>query len=276
LNNRQDDFIEIDEFYSWIRDYWADLSSSPEGDRTNVLNFGYWPPGCESLFDAQQAFFDTVVSLLGQIPADAQGVEVGCGIGGFAARLLERYSCRLICFDLLELHLELTRRHAERKGVADRLQTVQGNSMDMAQFSEDKLDFVYCIESSFHYDEKQKFFDAVHRAMKPDAGFVFADISREDHARISFRSGNHFSSRQELDDYVTNAGFRIVAHQDIGNAVYGPLHEYIRVYNRSRFSPSEPGRKKSKVARYWELVLNNYAQLNSQDLMGYQIYKLQK
>ena len=277
MSLQQDDFKEIDDFYAWIRDYWADLSRSETGEITNVLNFGYWQSEDDDLFNAQMAFFKTVTEMLSP-ESGAEGAEIGCGIGGFASRLLQQYDVHLTCFDLLDSHLAMSRQFAEKYGVADRLKTIQGNSMDMADFADNQLDFVYCIESSFHYDEKQKFVDAVYRVMKPGGIFVYADISCEDNSKISFKSGNHFSSKGELDQYVEQAGFRINQHMDIGRQVYKPLRQFVKAFNSKQGENVAPGEKKkrSRVGRYWELVLNNYAQLNDKDMMGYQIYALAK
>jgi len=270
-------FDEINDFYSWIRDYWSQLSESTDGVKSNILNFGYWADDQQNLFDAQNHFFDTVATMIGTQGNDATGVEIGCGIGGFAIRLLKKYPINLTCYDLLGEHLDKTRAYAQQEQVADRLKTVKGSSMDMSSFHIDELDFAYCIESSFHYDEKQRFFNEVYRALKPGAVFVFADISCEDNSKINFKSGNHFSSKSELDSYIENSNFTVQEHIDIGTSVYQQLHQFIKQYNKNILSKKQNASKvELKVARYWELVLNNYTVLNQKELMGYQIYKLKK
>jgi SAM-dependent methyltransferase len=145
----------------------------------------------------------------------------------------------------------------------------------MSFFDDNALDFVYCIESSFHYDEKQKFFNEVCRVMKPGAIFVYADISCENVAKIAFKSGNHFSSKRELDNYITAAGMDIIEHRDIGNEVYEPLQRFTAWFN-DELLQAPTGSGKAKVGRYWDLVNSNYTKLYRQGLMGYQIYKLRK
>lgn len=275
MNFKQEDSEKINQFYGWIRDYLADLSASPDGELTHAINFGYWPPGSRNLYEAQIAFFDLVVSLLPPLTEADHGVEIGCGIGGYAVRLLEQHPVRLTCYDLLQEHLDLTREYAQSKGVDDRLGTIQGNSMDMSFFADEALDFVYCIESSFHYDEKQKFFNEVCRVMKPGAIFVYADISCENVAKIAFKSGNHFSSKRELDNYITTAGLDIIEHRDIGKEVYEPLQRYTAWFN-DEVLQAPAGSGKAKVGKYWDLVNSNYTKLYRQGLMGYQIYKLTK
>ena len=213
--------------------------------------------------------------MLSPLSASDRGVEIGCGIGGYAVRLLERTPVELTCYDLLDEHLSLTRSYAESRSVDERLHTIQGNSMNMENFADGSLDFMYCVESSFHYDEKQKFFNEVARVLKPGATFVYADISCEDVSRITFKSGNHFSAKSELEGYITNAGMDIVEHRDIGGQVYEPLQRYTEYFNDELLS--EPaGSSNAKVGKYWDLVLNNYTKLYLQGKMGYQVFKLRK
>ncbi|MDG1850827.1 MAG: methyltransferase domain-containing protein [Gammaproteobacteria bacterium] len=275
MEPNHEDSDQINQFYQWIRGYLADLSRSADGELSHAINFGYWEAGCKNLFDAEMAFFELILSMLSPLEQGDHGVEIGCGIGGYAARLLERCPVQLTCYDLLEEHLQLTRQFAETKAVAERLRTIQGNSMEMDTFSDDSLDFIYCVESSFHYDEKQKFFNEVQRVLKPGATFVYADISCEDVSKITFKSGNHFSAKTELDDYLKNANLVIVEHRDIGGQVYRPLQEYTEYFN-DELLDAPAGSNKAKVGKYWDLVLNNYTKLFNKGLMGYQVYKVQK
>ena len=274
MNPTNADAIQIDNFYRWIRAYLADLSRAEDGELSHAINFGYWPPGCRNLFEAQMALFDLMVEWLA--PANgARGVEVGCGIGGYAMRLLRRCPVHLTCYDLLPEHLALTRAYAQEHGVADRLDTVQGNSMQMDLFADNTLDFMYCVESSFHYDEKQKFFDEVFRVLKPGGIFVYADISCENVARVAFKSGNHFSGKAELDNHIQTAGLHIDRHRDIGPEVYEPLQKYTAWFN-DELLDAPAGSDKAKVGKYWDLVNSNYTKLYRQGLMGYQVYRLRK
>ena len=275
MNSQHESSDQINEFYRWIRDYLADLSRATDGELSHAINFGYWTPSCKNLFDAEMAFFDLVVDMLSPLAAGDHGVEIGCGIGGYAARLLEKHPVNLSCYDLLEEHLLLTRKFAEEKSVGDRLTTIQGNSMEMDNFENDSLDFVYCIESSFHYDEKQKFFNEVSRVLKPGATFVYADISCEDSAKVTFKSGNHFSAKGEFNTFLKDAGLKIIEHRDIGAQVYSPLQKYTEYFN-DELLDAPAGSDKAKVGKYWDLVLNNYTKLFSQGLMGYQVYKIKK
>ena len=275
MNSAPEHSEQINHFYRWIRSYLAELSRATDGEISHAINFGYWEADCTNLYDAQLAFFNLIKNFLSPLEQDHHGVEVGCGIGGYAIRLLQSSPINLTCYDLLNEHLSITREYAQEKGVEDRLNTIQGNSMNMTSIADESLDFMYCVESSFHYDEKQKFFNEVYRVLKPGASFVYADITCEDVSRITFKSGNHFSGREELDQCITTAGLNIIEHRDIGDQVYVPLQRYTEYFNDELLQ--EPaGSDKAKVGKYWDLVLNNYTKLHKKNQMGYQVYKTRK
>lgn len=266
---------QIIHFYQLIQDYQAELSKSADGEISHINNFGYWTDSCENLFDAEMEFFALIQSLLAPLEAGHIGLDIGCGIGGYAARLLEKYPVKLTCYDILEAHLAKTRKFAAGKGVLNRMTIIQGNSMQMDSIADESQDFAYCIESSFHYSEKQKFFNEVNRVLKPGAHFVYADLSCEDVSKISFKSGNYFSAKHELDEYIENAGMSTLEFMDIGPQVYVPLKKYKQSFDNTHLDKSSR-EGKVKAARYWDIVLNNYIKLYDQGLMGYLVYKIKK
>jgi ubiquinone/menaquinone biosynthesis C-methylase UbiE len=258
---------QISNFYAWVRDYWTNLTISGKGQKNGMLNFGYWPSGTDNLYDAQMNLFDLVASFLSSMPTISHGLEIGCGLGGYAVGIAKKYKYTITCLDLLDEHLEITKAYAKENDVEKHICLHAGNSMEMYSFEASTFDFAYCIESSFHYPNKQKFIDEVYKVLKPGTVFVFADITCENAERITFKAGNYFASELDLVSYFQNAGFEIEQSEKIGMKVFKPLLDYIKPSNRQ---------KKSKIARYWELVLTNYALLADQNLMDYQLYKLRK
>jgi len=273
LNSNKKDADQIVQFYRLIREYQAEMSRSADGEVSHINNFGYWLPACRNLFDAEMALFDLIIGMLSPLEEGMKGVDIGCGLGGYAVRLLERYPVSLVCYDLLEEHLAEAREFADERHVTNRLTAIQGNSMQMDSIENASLDFVYNIESSFHYDDKQIFFNEVARILKPGGVFVYADLSCEDATKVTFKSGNFFSSKQELETLMSGAGLTVEEHLDIAPEVYIPLKQYKEYFDQEMTSVSSRLRK-ARVVKYWDLVLNNYIKLFNQGLMGYEVYKL--
>jgi ubiquinone/menaquinone biosynthesis C-methylase UbiE len=253
---------EIGDFYAWIRDYWTDMARSEDGAESGMLNFGFWPDGVTTMHDAQHSLRRLVLDAIQPFAPEALGLEVGCGIGGAAVGTLLDYPVRLSCLDLVPAQIERARSLADQRGVADRAEFCVGSSMDMP-FENCQFDFAYCLESSFHYPDKTKFFSELSRVLKPGAMTVIADITCEDNASVTFRRGNHFSGIEEMKQLMTVAGFQIEQVIRIGNQVFVPLHQFVEAYSQGR---------RGKLYRYWNLVLRNYRVLATQGLMGYDIF----
>lgn len=258
---------EISDFYTHNRGYWGDLSSFGAQQRSIMLNFGYWPPGVQTLHDAQHAFLDRILAQVPERPTRQQGLEIGCGIGGISINVLKRRpSVEMTAVDISEGQLALARANAELHGVQSRLRPLQGNSMDLP-LPDGQFDFTLCIESSFHYDDKARFFHEAFRTLKPGGVMVVADITCERVDRIKFRQGNHFESHRVYRDLIAAAGFELTHAEDIGPQVYDALYHHVLEFNHTQ---------RSQITRYWSLVLSNYRQLARSGDMGYHLFTLRK
>lgn len=258
---------EISDFYQHIRDYWMLLSSSTQGEPSNMLNFGYWPEPVKDLFEAQQCFTREIRDSLPEYQNLVQGLEIGCGIGGISINMLKELpALSMTALDISPQQLSLATQNAGLARVDSRLTLCQGNAMDLP-FASDTFDFTLCIESTFHYEDKASFFAENFRVLRPGGYAVLADITCEDVDQIRYRRGNHFESKQKYINHALTTGFVLESVKDIGPAVYQPLHEHVVNFNRKQRVPS---------GKYWSVVLHNYEQLAALGLMGYHFFLLKK
>jgi SAM-dependent methyltransferase len=253
---------EIGDFYDWIRDYWTDMARREDGTETGMLNFGFWPAGTITMYDAQHALRIQVLDAIKPFADGALGLEVGCGIGGAAVGTLLDYPVRLSCLELVQAQIERAQALALRLGVSDRAEYRIGSSMNMP-FESDRFDFAYCLESSFHYDDKTKFFSELSRVLRTGARVAIADITCEDNNSVTFRRGNHFSGLEEMQQMMSANGFHVEQVIRIGDQVFAPLYKFVETYSMGR---------RGKLYRYWNLVLRNYHALSAQGIMGYDIF----
>lgn len=253
---------QVEEFYTWARDHWAEMSSDIEGRPSGMLNFGCWDQGEQRLCEAQENLRRKIVAALGDLPSGAHGLEIGGGTCGNAIRLVKDRDVKVTCLDLVPSQLEIGKRLAKEAEVADALSFRYGNSMDMP-FPDRYFDFVYCVESSFHYPDKAAFASEAFRVLKPNGVAVIADITCTDISRVRFTNGNYFASASEMLRSIAEAGLLSTSVADIGRDVYRPLQRFVAQFNAGR---------RDKLARYWNLVLKNYVTLSDQGLMGYHIF----
>lgn len=260
---------EIREFYCWVRDYWEKLSAAADGTLSHVLNFGVWERDTPNLYAAQENFRQIIVALLDNVSSDSHCLEIGCGIGGFAVKTAMDIKGRLHCLDLLSEHLELSASYANEMNIAEKMTFYQGSAMQMSSFVDNSFDCAYCIESSFHYTDKEKFFQEVYRILKPGGIFVIADITCEDNNKITFKQGNFFPSSDEFIQYFNSAGFIRNKYRSVGSQVFAPLLNFVRTYNQKN-------KLRDKSTKFWERVLTNYSELCRAGLLDYKIYQLKK
>jgi ubiquinone/menaquinone biosynthesis C-methylase UbiE len=260
------DIDEVQNFYNWSRDYWIELSRSSEGKIFYALNFGLWMPDTENLYEAQVLFWEKIASLFGELSENTNGLEIGCGIGGFAVKLAAEKNVRLTCLDLMTEHLTIAQQNAKHQGVDSQIDFLQGDAISLPR-EDNTFDFIYCIESSFHYPDKQKFLQEVYRVLKNKGIFIIADMTCEDNSLVKFRKGNYFLSSSAFQTEIEKASFHILKKMDIGDKIFEPLKNHIKNHNRGQ---------RNKLARYWELVLYNYTQLFKQGKMAYEIFQLVK
>lgn len=265
INKNQES--EISDFYQYIRDYWMLLSSSAQGNKSNMLNFGYWPAPVQDLFQAQQRFTQEIVDHLPERKHLTHGLEIGCGIGGISINILKKLpTLQMTALDISPQQLSLAKQNALANEVDKRFIPCQGNAMALP-FDDHLFDFTLCIESTFHYADKASFFAENFRVLKPGGYAVLADITCEDNSLIRYRRGNYFESKQSYIEYALANNFILESVKDIGAEVYRPLHEYIVHFNRRQHLSS---------GKYWSVVLHNYEQLAAKGVMGYHIFLLKK
>jgi len=257
---------QVGDFYAWIRDYWTEMGRNQDGASSGMLNFGLWEDNTVTMFDAEENLRALVANCLGALPPGARGLDIGCGIGGAAIRLVQERDVALTCMDLVPAQLEIGRESARKAGVAGRIEFRLGSSMDMP-FQDGVFDFSYCMESSFHYADKSAFFRENCRVLKPGAVAVVADITCEDNSLVTFRSGNYFLAAEDLRKLMIESGFSVEDVIHIGDRVFKPLQSYVAQYSAGQ---------RDKLRRYWNLVLKNYSTLSAQGKMGYEIFVLRK
>jgi ubiquinone/menaquinone biosynthesis C-methylase UbiE len=258
---------EITDFYQHIRDYWEHLSRSPEGKPSWMLNFGFWPDNTKNLHEAQDRLFHEINSLLPDDLRNKNGLEIGCGIGGVSIKALQHHTqLKMTSLDISADQLNIAKKHAIEGGVGARLDPIQGDAMDLP-FQEGVFDLTLCIESTFHYENKEKFMAGNFKVLKPGGVAIVADITCENNNEIRFRQGNHFSRAHDYSRIAKEVGFEIDYEKNFGPVVYAPLYAFVTRFNQIH---------RMRSGKYWSIVLRNYKDLCDQGLMGYHLWRLKK
>jgi ubiquinone/menaquinone biosynthesis C-methylase UbiE len=110
-------------------------------------------------------------------PEPGKVLDIGCGTGRFAARLLKREpGARVWGLDLSPGMLGRSRQRGRALG--GRLQVVQGDS-ERLPFASDSFDAVTCAHSFHHYPRQPAVLREMHRVLRPGGRLLIVDGDRD-------------------------------------------------------------------------------------------------
>ena len=187
--------------------------------------------GSESFDQHQKAL---VWQLLGDTPigADATVLDVGCGIGGPAGWILQRYHpARVIGLEYLGSSV---RAAAERCcAQAERPIFIQGDAhaLPMADAS---VDVIFNLESALHYADKDTFIAQCARVLKPGGRLCLGDITTSRRRLFApvemlnrlpsqFNSNVHLWSATDYKTAFRRHGFDLLRHEEASRPIADSL-----------------------------------------------------
>jgi ubiquinone/menaquinone biosynthesis C-methylase UbiE len=110
-------------------------------------------------------------------PEDKRVLDIGCGTGQFAARVLEQCPAAQVWgLDLSEGMLEHARQRLQAAG--DRVHLVHGDSENLP-FPANSFDVVTCSHSFHHYPNQARVVAEMHRVLAPGGKLMIIDGDRD-------------------------------------------------------------------------------------------------
>ncbi len=102
-------------------------------------------------------------------------LDIGCGAGGITLHLAGKHrAAKVTGFDVEEPVIQAGRRHAEAKGLADRVDFVQAPPGPLP-FSDACFDVVFSKDALLHVPDKDALFVDIFRVSKPGGVFAASD-----------------------------------------------------------------------------------------------------
>lgn len=117
-----------------------------------------------------------------RIGAACTVLDVGCGVGGPACHVAAHTGAQVIGLTPNAAQLDLARRNAQERGVADRTRFELG-SADALPFGDGTFDVVMVMESPCHFPDRPRFFAEAHRVLRPGGRLVGEDWLADEGAR---------------------------------------------------------------------------------------------
>jgi SAM-dependent methyltransferase len=107
---------------------------------------------------------------------ESRVLDVGCGTGGPARFLADKYGCRVDGIDLTPEFVEVGQELTRRCGLSDRVSLRVGNALDLP-YANQRFDVVWCQNVTMNISDKARFLAGVHRVLKPGGLFTSTEFS---------------------------------------------------------------------------------------------------
>ena len=138
-----------------------------------MLHYPYYKSDFESLETRQLNLTDYCLSHIESLE-NSKVLEVGCGNGIQALYIADTMSpSQLTGIDLNPDNISIA---LEIKTGRENIDFTVDDAQKLETVADNSIDVLICIESAFHYPQKELFLEQVRRVLKPTGKFLIADI----------------------------------------------------------------------------------------------------
>ncbi len=117
------------------------------------------------------------VAELAKLKASDLVLDVGCGLGGTARYLSEKYKCNVVGVDLTEEYISVGKQLTELVGLSDRVELRHGSALKIP-YENERFDIVWTEHVQMNIADKNRFYSEIARVLKPGGRLLFHDIFR--------------------------------------------------------------------------------------------------
>ena len=110
-----------------------------------------------------------------QVAGTDHTLDVGCGLGGPARYLAQRFGCRVSGIDLTAEFCDVARHLTALLGFEEHVSISQGDALAMP-FDDAKFDGAYSMNVSMNIADKRALYREIHRVIKPGAWLMLSEV----------------------------------------------------------------------------------------------------
>jgi len=157
-------------------------------------------------------------SLLKQVdfPTNSYVLDVGCGLGGAARYIAEKYKHRVVGIDLTEEYIATGNVLSQWLNLDEAVSLDQGSALAMP-YPKCSFDGGYMLHVGMNIANKTALFDEVFNVLKPGTTFAIYDVMRQSEGELSYpvpwASDNKTSYLSTPEQYIKaleESGFHIL------------------------------------------------------------------
>ena len=249
--------------------YHYDLGNTFYGlwlDDTMTYSSARFETGQESLENAQNAKYDSMVAEMGAKPGD-HILEIGCGWGGFAERAATAHGLKVTGLTISQEQFDYAQERIAKAGLSDQVE------IKLCDYRDEKgtYDGIASIEMFEAVGEKYwpTYFDAVRDRLKPGKSATLQIITVEDARFEAYRKGVDFiqkyifpggmlPSPKVLRAEVEKAGLNVAKSIEFGQCYSQTLRRWHETFN-ARWDDIQALGFDDRFRRMWNFYLTSCA-----------------
>lgn len=218
-------------YYQSINNTYLDLFN-----KYLMLHYPLYKAHNETLEERQINLTDHCISKVGKIEGK-NVLEVGCGNGTQSLYILDNHKPKKITgIDINKENIEAAKSQNGHPNVsffvddAQKLENIPDNSVDI----------LFCIESAFHYPDKEKFLKQIERVLKPSGKFLIADIiSKSKKKRLEKwkrKMSFHHTTAEHYNTLFQNSNLSIELEENLTSSIKQGYKGYTKWVKRKNFN----------------------------------------
>ncbi|MEZ5239323.1 MAG: class I SAM-dependent methyltransferase [Microthrixaceae bacterium] len=147
-------------------------------------------------------------------------LDAGCGLGGPARFLADRFGCRVVGVDLTPLFVEVGRLLNQRTALDDRVELRVGDITSL-ELPDESVDHAWTQHVAMNIVDRPALYSELRRVLRPGGRFAMFDVIDGGGGEILLPvpwatepGHNHLVDRDEQRELLAEAGFRIDLEED--------------------------------------------------------------
>jgi SAM-dependent methyltransferase len=147
-------------------------------------------------------------------------LDVGCGLGGAARYVANKYNNRVTGIDLTEEYVEAGNALCAWVSLDKQISLHQGSALCMP-FQDETFDGAYMMHVAMNIEDKAQLFNEVYRVLRSGALFGIYDVMRIKDGELSYpvpwateKSTSHLATPVQYKQALINAGIEVSAENN--------------------------------------------------------------